>query len=68
MLKAIPKSVNKRISDISSSAVEFDAAKDDYQTALNNSGHTHELVFQELKQFFPDLLHARHWDVRLMVS
>ena len=43
VLKAIPKSVNKRISDISSSAVEFDAAKDDYQTSLNNSGQTHEL-------------------------
>ena len=47
VLKAIPKSVNRRISDISSSAVEFDAAKEVYQTALNNSGHKHELTFQE---------------------
>lgn len=47
VIKAIPKSVNRRISDISSSAKEFDDAKGDYQAALNKSGHKHELAFQE---------------------
>ena len=45
--RAIPKSINKRLSSISSTAREFDQAKGDYQTALNNSGYNYTLEFEE---------------------
>ena len=43
ILREIPKSINKRLSSISSSATEFNTAKADYQQALNVSGYTHQL-------------------------
>ena len=47
VIKEIPKSINKRLSTVSSSKEEFDLAKADYQRALDDSGYTHELVFEE---------------------
>ena len=47
VIKAIPKSINRRLSTISSSANEFNKAKGDYQTALKNSGYNHTLEYEE---------------------
>ena len=47
VIKAIPKSINRRLSSISSSANEFNKAKGDYQTALQNSGYNHILEYEE---------------------
>ena len=47
VIKAIPKSINKRLSSISSSAREFDEAKGDYQKALKDSGYEHILEYEE---------------------
>ena len=47
VIKAIPKSINKRLSSISSSATEFNQAKEDYQKALNDSGYDHILEYEE---------------------
>ena len=50
VLKEIPKSINKRLSKISSTEREFNAAKDEYQKALNKSRHTHKLVYEKSKE------------------
>ena len=47
VLRAIPKSINKRLTSISSSAREFNAAKGDYQEALNNSGYKYTLEYDK---------------------
>ena len=46
VIKGIPLSVNKRLSSISSSAKEFDEAKDAYQKALNESGYHFNLTYE----------------------
>ena len=45
--KAVPLSVNQRLSSISSSAEEFKKAAPEYQKALHHSGHKHTLVYKE---------------------
>ena len=45
--RAIPKSINKRLSSISSTAKEFDQAKGEYQAALKHSGYNYNLEFEE---------------------
>lgn len=46
ILRNIPLSINLRLSNISSDQQAFDDAAPAYQTALNESHHTHPLVFQ----------------------
>ena len=43
VLKQIPKTINKRLSDISTSKTEFDSVKADYQRALDISGNKYTL-------------------------
>ena len=45
ILKNIPKSINKRLSEISSDKESFDSAKGVYQEALNKSGYHYNLSF-----------------------
>ena len=45
ILKNIPESINKRLSEISSDKVCFDNAKPIYQEALNKSGYCYNLSF-----------------------
>ena len=45
VLEQIPKSINKRLVNISSSKEVFDAAVPDYQKALTESGYSHKLEF-----------------------
>ena len=45
--KQIPKSVNKRLNTISSSQEQFENAKNEYQEALQKSGYTHKLKYDE---------------------
>ena len=47
VLKEVPKSINKRLSAISSSKDEFDKAKPVYQKALDDSGHKFKLEYEE---------------------
>ena len=47
VLRAIPKSINKRLTSISSSAREFNRAKGDYQEALDNSGYNFVLEYNK---------------------
>ena len=47
VLKTIPISVNKRLSNLSSSKKEFDLAKKDYQKALDSSGYKHTLEYEK---------------------
>ena len=44
---AIPTSVNKRLSNISSSPDQFRKAAPEYQKALNNSGYNHVLAYEK---------------------
>ena len=46
ILKNIPESINKRLSNISSDKECFDSAKGIYQEALNKSGYRYNLSFQ----------------------
>ena len=46
ILKNIPKSINKRISEISSEKECFDSAKQVYQEALNKSGYRYNLSYK----------------------
>ena len=46
ILKELPKSVNKRIADISCNQDIFDAAKSTYEQALRNSGFSEELKYK----------------------
>ena len=43
ILRNIPKSINRRLSEISSDKDCFDKAKDPYQDALNKSGYKYNL-------------------------
>ena len=47
VIDGIPKSINKRLSSISSSEKEFNLAKGDYQKALQDSGYTHHLEYEK---------------------
>ena len=47
VLKQIPLSINKRLSDISSTEEEFNKAIPEYQKALSNSGYKHRLAYSE---------------------
>ena len=47
VIKEIPKSINKRLSSISSTEKEFDEAKEAYQNALNNSGYHYQLSYEK---------------------
>ena len=46
VLRSIPKGINKRLSDISSTKEIFDKAKPVYQKALSESGHKYELKYE----------------------
>jgi len=45
IIKNIPKSINKRLSEISYDQDSFDKAVPIYQKALNDSGYKHRLAF-----------------------
>lgn len=45
ILRNIPESINKRLSEISSDKESFDSAKGVYQEALDKSGYHHKLSF-----------------------
>ena len=47
VIKTIPISINKRLSNISSNKDEFDKAKREYQEALDASGYKHKLTYEE---------------------
>ena len=47
VIKAIPKSVNNRLSKLSSSAQEFDSAKPIYQDALKEAGFDYKLEYTQ---------------------
>ena len=49
VLKEVPKSINKTLSKISSTERKLNAAKDEYQKALNESGHKYKLAYEKLK-------------------
>ena len=46
ILRNIPESINKRLSEISSDKECFDKAKSAYQDALNNSGYKYNLSYE----------------------
>ena len=46
IIKNIPESINKRLSDISSDKESFDRAAIPYQRALEHSGYNYKLKFQ----------------------
>lgn len=46
ILKNIPESINKRLSEISSDKESFENAKDIYQDALNKSGYNYNLSYR----------------------
>ena len=50
MLREVPKSINKRPSKISSTEREFNAARDEYQKALNKSGYKQTLTYEKPEQ------------------
>ena len=45
IIKQIPPSINRRLSDNSSNQEVFDSIKEDYESALRNSGHSPTLLF-----------------------
>ena len=47
IIKQIPNMIEKRLSDLSSSAVEFNEAKSDYEKALRESGFDVNLKFEK---------------------
>ena len=47
VIRGIPLSINKRLSAISSTEKEFNEAKDAYQKALNESGYSYTLTYEE---------------------
>ena len=47
VIKQIPKSVNKRLNNISCDKEHFDKAKVEYEEALSKSGHNHKLEYIE---------------------
>ena len=46
IIKAIPESINKRLSEISSDKDTFTSAAPTYQEALNRSGHDYQLTYK----------------------
>ena len=50
ILKELPKSINKRISDISCDENVFNNAKETYEKALANSGFTEKLIYMQPNQ------------------
>ena len=50
VLKQVPIGINKRLSTISSREQDFNANKQEYQNALNNSGYKHDLKFKDDKE------------------
>lgn len=50
VLKNIPKGINRRLSEISSSEYEFDKAKPQYQKALESSGYHFDLQYEQTGQ------------------
>ena len=53
ILRNIPESINKRLSEISSDKECFDSAKGVYQEALDRSGYHHKLSFTPSQPFHP---------------
>ena len=53
ILRNIPESINKRLSEISSDKECFDSAKGVYQEALDRSGYQHKLSFTPSQPFHP---------------
>ena len=47
VIRAVPEGVNKRLAEISSDQPTFQKAIPPYQTALKNSGYTHELKYDK---------------------
>ena len=47
IIKQLPKTIEKRISELSHSKKEFDSVKQDYEAALKNSGFTATLQFEK---------------------
>ena len=47
ILKNIPESINKRLSEISSDKESFDKVKETYQDALNKSGYIYNLTYRK---------------------
>ena len=47
ILKNIPESINKRLSEISSDKESFEKAKGTYQDALNKSGYNYNLSYRK---------------------
>ena len=50
VLKQVPIGINKRFSTISSREEDFNANKQEYQNALNNSGYKHDLKYKDEKE------------------
>ena len=48
IIRQLPKMINKRISDLSSTEKEFTNAKKFYEDALKKSGHNAELTYEKL--------------------
>ena len=46
-IKQLPKMINRRISDLSSTEEEFNKAKGFYENALKRSGHNFKLTFEQ---------------------
>ena len=47
IIKRIPDTINRRLSDISSDEQQFDAAAQEYQHALQRAGYEHKLKFEK---------------------
>lgn len=47
VMRAVPRGINKRLSQISSNKEVFDKCKEPYQKALNNSGFSYKLEYEE---------------------
>ena len=50
ILRSIPSNINRRLSNISSDETVFNNTTQPYQTALNNSGYTHQLSYNHGRQ------------------
>ena len=50
IIKRLPAAIGRRISDISLSKELFDKAKPHYKSALKQSGHDEELIYNERKK------------------
>ena len=47
IIKQLPKMINRRISDLSSTEEEYNNAKGFYENALKRSGHNFKLTFEQ---------------------